>query len=202
MTEQEHDTQTFGLFYRISPDVIRRDLAGVLNNFAEINQLVADFRLLPRYEQTPEKVARFLHNQMVWAYGHCLIPQIPQPVACNWIAAGVTDVANLAVKIESAKAGSLGVLMRELNRIMREAGVEDDDWGDREQPTEYGLLSAQASEEIKSIDDTIILMVLRKYLLDDLADQYENDRASYDENVSEGGRLLSERLQAKLRSRE
>jgi hypothetical protein len=179
--------ETFRLFMAIPPERIERDAAGSLLDYEAARLRTVAFYRTAEEDMTPGQCAEHLHAKMVMgciALAHPGV--IPAAVAFHLAGVGARE-ATEAAAFAARQKGELGRLDVELDRIIAAAGIKDlHEAGDDDLPPEYHPLAERAGEISLNAQAAVMVTVLNRYGLRDLAGLFEADEAAFDARVREG----------------
>lgn len=179
------------LSYLLVPEQagIDADLATYQGHLAD---LIQDIRVLlhrPHEQRTHEVEARIAHLRMIQAHQFCEDETLPAEVRTFYAALAVERIAQDA-EIAASGKGAVAQLTRQMEEVKsREGLAPDENWLSNEGPQDYRRLAEQREKLLRSIEQTIVVFLLRRYHLDEQAELYETDRVTF-EVQREVGRIL------------
>ncbi len=173
----------------IEQSEIDADLARYYGRVAELIEEIRQLLHRPRAERGVEVEAKVAHLRMIQAHEFCVDATLPPEVKTFYAALGAEAIAQDA-GFAAAEKGAVAELARQMQEIReREAQPCEETWGRGEGPQDYQELAGRHAELLQNIEQTMIVFLLRRYRLDDQADLYEKDRATF-EIQREIGRIL------------
>jgi hypothetical protein len=168
---------TLRLFFDIEPATIARDLERVRRNPCGIASELASVRVQSRNASNPEHDARRKHLFMIQACGLCCRDDISPEVRTFFASFGAGDIAQAAEMIAAFKYASA------------EDGAVDGEKHPGERPKDDREIGDKYEKILERVADTVLVTVLRRYHLEDLADLFESDRVAFEINREIGRRI-------------
>ncbi|GAA5127160.1 hypothetical protein GCM10023212_31560 [Luteolibacter yonseiensis] len=179
------------IFLNIDPSVIKRDLDNVEGSLTELVGAAQKLRRIPQADRTPDDSARLAHLTMLQACEVARHPNfLPEHVIFH-AAYAVEGICQDATSVAFSR-GQLADLAGKLREFERRDGLKTDEyWAKGDGPEDYQDISKELDELLDKIRDTLFVHILRAYHLTDIADQFENDRLTFEIDREVGRRLVS-----------
>jgi hypothetical protein len=181
-------SETLRLFFDIDAATIARDLDRVRRNPCGIASELASVRVQSRNASSPEHDARRKHLFMIQACGLCGRDDISPEVRTFFASFGAGDIAQAAEMVAAFK-GSCADISGQMDVMRTRDGVVDDENDRDEGQKDYRELENKYEKILERVADTVLVTVLRRYHLKDLADLFESDRVAFEVNREIGRRI-------------
>lgn len=177
--------------HAISQETIAKDLRAAEENLEGVVAEVRRMNALKGSERTASLEARIAHFMMVQAHELSRLPHVlPEfKVFCAQFGAG--DIVNLAEE-SALDRGRLAEITQQMREIRKREGLHpDEDFHDRQGPSDHLALEDEAKHLGESIADTLMVWLLNRYHLPEEAKLYEQDRRRWEFLREAGGRAIS-----------
>lgn len=181
------------LFLAIPESRIESDLAETPYNCEVMRLRVVGYYRLARSSPeklTPEMSAEYLHYHMIWGCAALANPMMDEATAFYIAAMAARDTAFAVVQAAETK-GELGELNLAMDRIAGEAGIDPSEgYDEKDMPEEYNRLAKEAGAWSGKIDRMMVVDILKRYRLHDMAELFEADEKAFSSRVQKGAPKL------------
>jgi hypothetical protein len=196
LVPEKDAAEVFRLFHAIPKARISRDLADAADNFQKYWDRMMSVFDLTKDAYTPEIYAENLHSAMLCAFAANAVSDKPNDIAYHLAGVSARGAAQVAIQA-AGKMGELGRLNAEIDRQAQEYGFAAGD--DSVKPEGFERLREQAEVIVSRIEKMMIGDVMRRYRLDRIADEFENDESTFDARVRAGHELIYRKLGRRVR---
>jgi len=186
--------ETLRIFFEIPHEVILRDIERAEADYVGLTDEIAAWEDVPPLDRTSQSEAHQCHLFLVKAAVAFKNEHVQPELKTFFAAMGSGHVVSVVEDAADTK-DNLGKLKTQMAAIERREGLKPGEfWVYRnEGPDDYRALEDQRDEIFERIEHTVYPMVLRRYGLNEMADLYERDFATFEIQREIGSRVIHPR---------
>jgi hypothetical protein len=182
------EKQALDLFFAISTEKRRRDIATAPNDFRSVGERIKSFLAIPRALRSAASIAAFYHDQLLQSIGLASHSHKDDDITFFFVVSAAESVAEAACMYSAGDNGRLKELHAQMAQIEKAHGREF--FFRNEGPEEFQALSEASEELYERIHDTIVGHILDNYGFPEFARLMSDDPMMYDIRREVGRRAV------------